>query len=92
VALIERLEGRERTPATLAGRKERVEAVRLALRVLAPDQREVVLLKVVDKLSSAKVADRLNVSRQTVDRLFHSGLKRLHDTLGDAELYLSSTS
>ena len=49
--------------------------------VLKPRERQVLLLKIFDDLSHNEIADRLNITEKTSQRLFSKAIRKLQDAL-----------
>jgi RNA polymerase sigma-70 factor, ECF subfamily len=61
------------------------EAVEKALRVLPPDQREVVHLKVYEDLTFSEISDRLDISLNTAASRYRYAMEKLRVLLGKKE-------
>lgn len=49
--------------------------------VLKPSERKVLLLKIFDDLSHNEIADRLNITEKTSQRLFSKAIRKIQDAL-----------
>lgn len=49
--------------------------------VLKPRERQVLLLKIFDDLSHNEIADRLNITEKTSQRLFSKAIRKIQDAL-----------
>lgn len=49
--------------------------------VLKPRERDVLMLKIFDDLSHYEIADRLNITEKTSQRLFAKAIRKLQDAL-----------
>jgi RNA polymerase sigma-70 factor (ECF subfamily) len=69
------------SPSQLLMRKEREWQIADALARLAPDHREVILLRNLERLSFDEVAVRMDRSRPAVQMLWTRAIHKLHDVL-----------
>jgi len=68
-------------PVSILSGKENTELVRTALRLITPEQREVVVLKFLEGWSSADIAQLMNKTLGAVKALQHRGLASLQRIL-----------
>jgi RNA polymerase sigma-70 factor (ECF subfamily) len=69
------------SPSERADRRERADRLATAVTALPPDQREAVLLKHIENLSLAEIADRTGKSTAAVAGLLRRGLARLRELM-----------
>jgi RNA polymerase sigma-70 factor (ECF subfamily) len=69
-------------PAPPAADFERHHSARQAIQRLEPHERAVLLLSLVDGLSPEEIADRLNITAESVRKRKSRALRRLWETLG----------
>lgn len=62
--------------------RQRMEAVRRALDELSPQCRRIFALHKFDGFSHKEIAEKVNISRSTVEKHMHTALKHLIDRLG----------
>src|SRR5262249_33810215 len=74
---------KESSPSQRAARRERAALLADALERLPIDYREVIVLRHLQGLTFAEVAQRLGRSRDSVDKLWVRALARLRQTLRD---------
>lgn len=77
------------TPSRGAARSEAVAVLMVRMLQLPEDYRQVVRWRLMDGLSVAEVARRLNRSEAAVHMLFHRALKQLRDLMGAPSNYLT---
>jgi RNA polymerase sigma-70 factor (ECF subfamily) len=75
---------RQSSPSDHAARRERAVLLAEALRALPTDYEEVIVLRHVEGLSFAEVANRMGRSVDSVEKLWVRALARLRRALGDA--------
>jgi RNA polymerase sigma-70 factor (ECF subfamily) len=75
---------RQSTPSAHAARRERAVLLAEALRTLPTDYEEVIVLRHLEGLSFADVANRMGRSVDSVEKLWVRALARLRRALGDA--------
>jgi len=75
--------GREPTPSQELTRLEDELRVSLALAQLAPDHQEVIVLRNLERLPFAEVAERMGRSRPAVQMLWMRAVKKLQEALGE---------
>ena len=68
-------------PSVVAAKNEREARLRLALELLAPEDREVLFLRQWQELSFAEIADRVGSAENAVRMRFQRALPKLADTL-----------
>jgi RNA polymerase sigma-B factor len=61
--------------------------VRVALRSLRPDEREVLLLRFAGDLTQTEIADRIGCSQMQVSRLLRRGLAHLRTQLEPGQAF-----
>jgi RNA polymerase sigma-70 factor (ECF subfamily) len=83
MALAERLAASGTSPSGRLLRKELHQRVRGALDVLAPPDREIILLRHVEQLSHKEIADVLRISPGAARTRYCRAVERLHDLLSD---------
>ncbi len=83
--LAEQLVGHEDTPSAAARRKETQERVRAALAALSEQEREVVVLRYLEQLSSREVAVVLGISEAAAKKRALRALQRLRESLQGEE-------
>ncbi len=83
--LAEQLVGHEDTPSAAARRKETQERVRAALAALSEQEREVVVLRYLEQLSSREVAAVLGISEAAAKKRALRALQRLRESLQGEE-------
>ncbi len=71
------------TPSQELTRLEEELRVSLALAQLSPDHQEVIVLRNLERLPFAEVAERMGRSRPAVQMLWMRAVKKLQETLGD---------
>ena len=69
--------GGDDTPSRIVGAEEEAELLRLALELLDPDDRELVMLREYDGLDYAVIGERLGVTANTARMRFNRALPRL---------------
>lgn len=74
----------ESTPSRVACRKEEAMQLTQALAALPDDYREVILLRHVDELSYPEIAERMQRSQASVQKLWVRALARLRQSIGDS--------
>jgi RNA polymerase sigma-70 factor (ECF subfamily) len=79
--LAAQLAASEETPSTAAQRKEAQERVRAALAALSEQEREVVVLRYLEQLSSREVAVVLGISEAAAKKRALRALQRLRERL-----------
>lgn len=70
-------------PAVIAESRERLERLGRAVEGLPPRCRQVFLLRKIEDLSHAEIADRLGLSRSSVEKHLRNALQALHDAVDD---------
>ncbi len=65
------------SPASATERRERTEAVRLAVSALPPELREVILMKEFEDLTFQQIADALSIPLSTVKSRLYTALRQL---------------
>ena len=68
-------------------RQERFDRLEAAVKQLAPEYRQVILLCRIEGLTSAEAAERLNRSPAAVRQLLLRALRELKQTFGDTESF-----
>jgi RNA polymerase sigma-70 factor (ECF subfamily) len=71
----------QRSPSEIASHKETAQQVRLAVRRMKETDREVLLLRHVEELSNAEVADVMAVDSATASQRYGRALRRLREEL-----------
>jgi RNA polymerase sigma-70 factor (ECF subfamily) len=84
-ALGDALASPESSPSDRAGRRERAVLLADALKSLPPDYSEVLILRHLEGLSLAEVAERLGRSIDSVKKLWVRGIARLRETLAEPD-------
>ncbi len=74
---------RDATPSQEVARLEDELRVSLALERLAPDHQEVIVLRNLERLPFAEVAERMGRSRPAVQMLWMRAVKKLQEALGE---------
>jgi RNA polymerase sigma-70 factor (ECF subfamily) len=70
-------------PSSILSGKENIDLVRNALRLITPEQREVIVLKYLEGWSSSEIARVMNKSLGAIKALQHRGLAALQRILVD---------
>lgn len=81
--LLEIVQGRERTPSSVAAERERSLAVRVAMACLTEGQRKALWRVHLDGLNRCDAAEELGVSVTALNGLLFRGKRSLHRILGD---------
>ncbi len=77
------LDSTDATPSEIVGAAEEQELLRLALELLEPDDRAILLLREYEKLPFPTVAERLGIAPATARKRFERVLPRLARVVGD---------
>ena len=81
----DRLQDDKPGPKSIFSSKQDAEQVRLALRLITPEQRQVIVLKYLEEWSSVEIAQMMDKSLGAVKALQHRGLAALQRILIDRE-------
>ncbi|MEW6745262.1 MAG: sigma-70 family RNA polymerase sigma factor [Planctomycetota bacterium] len=89
--------GRQQTPSEAAHRNEQEAWVRLAIELIDPKDREIIVLREWDGLEFAAVGERLGMSAEAARKRFGRALSRLGESVcalrrGDSRQALGGTS
>lgn len=79
------------TPSRGAARSEALAVMMVRMLQLPEDYRKVIQWRLIDGLSAAEVARRLDRTEAAVHMLFHRALKQLRELMGAASNYLTQT-
>ncbi|HOA72022.1 MAG TPA: sigma-70 family RNA polymerase sigma factor [Phycisphaerae bacterium] len=91
VNLLDRVSSPMATPSRGAAHSEAVAVLMVRLLQLPEDYRQVIHWRLIDGLSVAEVAKRLDRSEAAVHMLCHRALKQLRELMGAASNYLTQT-
>jgi RNA polymerase sigma-70 factor (ECF subfamily) len=92
VELVDVLSARGHTPGRSVARREAVEAVRIGIAGLPPDQREAIRLRFLEGKNLEETALAMNRTPASVRSLVHRAKEKLRDFMGRASLWLSKKS
>jgi len=70
------------TPSRVAHRKEQEALIRLAIELLKPQEREILVLREWEKLSFPKIGQRLGITEEAAQKRFNRSLGGLSDKVG----------
>jgi len=91
VNLLDRISSPMRTPSRGAAHSEALAVLMVRMLQLPEDYRQVIHWRLVDGISVAEVAQRLDRSEAAVHMLFHRALKQLRELMGAPSNYLTQT-
>lgn len=92
VELVDLLSARRLTPGRSVARREAVQAVRIGIASLPPDQREAIRLRFLEGKDLEETALAMNRTTASVRSLVHRAKEKLRDFMGRASLWLSKKS
>ena len=76
------LVGQQTSPSNAYGRQERIDRVHQALESMEPIDREVLVLRHLEELSNAEVAEVLEIDKSAASKRYIRALERLRKVLG----------
>jgi RNA polymerase sigma-70 factor (ECF subfamily) len=85
IELAQRLIAPQSTPSGVAVKRELSQRLRGAMTQLKDSEREVLILKYLEQLSSAEIADVMGLAQRTIQAQHRQALEKLHRALGESD-------